>query len=295
MRNFFIVLFMAVCHSVTGSPQMADRCMAYGYVLQDKNVAADSVLVETLLQDAAVLPETENLPLYFARKFLGTPYVGHTLDRKDMESLVINLRELDCTTLVENVVALTRCVRDGKTTFADFVNMLGQIRYRGGVLSYENRLHYYQWWVDDNGVMGFVREKSSPDPPFCAVRTLKINYMSENPGSYDMLKNHPERIMALKVIEDKTNGTKVRYIPKSQVADTELLRKTVHDGDIIAIVTNKRNLDTTHLGFAVWHEDGLHLLNASSIHHKVVEEPMTLYQYLHRNNNRIGIRIAEIL
>lgn len=295
MKKLFILLLTAACHSLSGLSQVSDGGKGYAYVLQDKDVSADSVRVERLLKDASGLPESENLPLYFASKFLGTPYVGHTLDREDTESLVVNLREFDCTTLVENVVALTRCVRDGKTSFADFVNTLGQIRYRGGVLSYENRLHYYQWWVTDNEAMGFVCGKNSPNPPFCAAQTLKINYMSENYGSYDMLRNHPERVKALKMIEDKTNGTVVRYIPRRQVTNTELLRETVHDGDIIAIVTGKRNLDITHLGFAVWHDDGLHLLNASSIHHKVVEEPMTLYRYLYRNKNRIGIRIAEIL
>jgi len=295
MKKLFILLLMAACHSLAGFSHVLDGGKGYAYVLQDKDVSADSIRVERLLKDALGLPESENLPLYFARKFLGTPYVGNTLDREDTESLVVNLRELDCTTLVENVVALTRCARDGKTSFADFVNTLGQIRYRGGVLSYENRLHYYQWWVTDNEAMGFVREKNNPNPPFIAAQMLKINYMSENYGSYDMLRNHPERVKALKTIEDKTNGMVVRYIPRHQVTNTELLRETVHDGDIIAIVTGKRNLDTTHLGFAVWHDDGLHLLNASSIHHKVVEEPMTLYRYLYRNKNRIGIRIAEIL
>ena len=40
----------------------------------------------------------------------------------------------------------------------------------------------------------------------------------------------------------------------------------IHDGDLIAIVTTKKGIDYSHLGFAVWGKDGkLHLLNASSI------------------------------
>ena len=66
----------------------------------------------------------------------------------------------------------------------------------------------------------------------------------------------------------------------------------IKDGDIIAIVTKKKGLDYSHLGFAVWGEDGkLRLLNASSVHKKVVEEPMTLYQYLKRNPTSVGIRV----
>ena len=64
--------------------------------------------------------------------------------------------------------------------------------------------------------------------------------------------------------------------------------------DIIAIITNKSGLDTQHLGFAVWHKDGLHLINASSVHHKVVEEPMLLYTYLQKRKTMTGIRIVRL-
>ena len=82
-------------------------------------------------------------------------------------------------------------------------------------------------------------------------------------------------------------------VTKEQLKNTSLLRQTIHDGDIIAIITNIAGLDTQHIGIAVWHDDGLHLLNASSIHHKVVEEPMTLQQYLFQHKTMPGIRIIR--
>jgi hypothetical protein len=74
-----------------------------------------------------------------------------------------------------------------------------------------------------------------------------------------------------------------------------LLRQAINDGDIIAITCKKEGLDIAHLGFAVWHADGLHLLNASMLHKEVVEEPMTLYQYLQQHSTHTGIRIIRIL
>ena len=71
-------------------------------------------------------------------------------------------------------------------------------------------------------------------------------------------------------------------------------RNAIHDGDIIAIITNKKGLDTTHIGIASWHKDGLHLLNASSIHKKVIDEPMTLYTYMHKHPVQIGIRVCRV-
>ena len=99
-------------------------------------------------------------------------------------------------------------------------------------------------------------------------------------------------------MEDRTNGIKVRYIPKNLLNNAALLRKVVRNGDIIAITTRKRNLDTTHLGFAVWHDDGLHMINASSLKRngrQVIEPKQTLYQYLMQQPNSTGIRLARLV
>ena len=165
-------------------------------------------------------------------------------------------------------------------------------------MSYINRLHYFHWWLEDNERMGFVKEIDSPNPPFTAVQTLKINYMSLNARLYDMLKNNPERVAELKKLEDATNGTKLCYIPKSLLNNSKLLREVIRDGDILAIVTSKRELDTTHLGFAVWHKDGLHLMNASNLRkngNKVVDPVETLYNYMMARPANLGIRVVRIL
>ena len=61
--------------------------------------------------------------------------------------------------------------------------------------------------------MGFVREIDTPNPPFTAVQTLKINYMSQNARLYDMLKNNPERVAELKKLEDATKRNKDTLYP----------------------------------------------------------------------------------
>ena len=261
---------------------------------------ADSTLVCQLLQE--FVPQRQQLTndqliIKIARKFIGVPYVAHTLDINEDEKLVVNLHGLDCTTYVEAVTALTLCVKKGETRFSDYVRQLEQLRYRGGKMSYVNRLHYLHWWQEDNERMGFVKEIDSPNPPFTAVQTLKINYMSQNARLYDMLKNHPERIAELKKLEDATNGTKLRYIPKNLLNNSKLLREVIRDGDILAIVTSKRELDTTHLGFAIWHKDGLHLMNASNLRkngNKVVDPVETLYDYMMSRPANLGIRVVRI-
>ena len=255
----------------------------------------DSLRIVRLLERGKSLPAQKNLPLFFAHHFLGVPYVAHTLEVNDMESLVVKTRELDCTTLVENVTALTLCTQRGETTFADFKKMLTLLRYRhGNIQGYPSRLHYFTEWILDNQSKGLVKEIQRQKTPFTAIQTVRTNYMSTHPSAYRALKNDPTLMADIKKMEKSLTGLRFRYIPKSQVLNTKAMREAVHDGDIIAIITSKKGLDTSHLGFAVWQKDGLHLLNASMLHHQVVLEPMTLRQYLNQHPTFTGIRIVRI-
>ena len=252
---------------------------------------ADSIMICRLLKQAPKDAE----PLWFARQFLGVPYVAHTLEVNDTEQLVVNTRQLDCTTLVETVTALTLCVRQNKRTWDGYTDALRRLRYRSGLcVDYPSRLHYFTDWIADKEKIGLVNEVQVPNPPFTAVQKIAVSYMSEHPLSYKALKEHPEFVPVIRQQEQALTGKTFRYIPKSAVRNTKLLRQTVHDGDIIAITCNKKGLDIAHLGFAVWRKDGLHLLNASQIHKKVVEEPMTFRQYLARHKSHTGFRVVRI-
>ena len=254
---------------------------------------ADSLTICRLLRWSG----PEDTPLTFANHFKNIPYVAHTLEVNDGEELVVNTRQLDCTTLIETVTALTVCAHQGKHRWEDYVNVLRALRYRKGIINgYPSRLHYFSDWIQDNEQLFFVKEVQQPNPPFKAVQSVKVDYMSTHPQAYKALKAHPELIPAIEEQEKMLTGTTRRYIPKEALrGNTQLLRKTIKDGDIIAITCNKKGLDIAHLGFAVWRKDGLHLLNASQLHKKVVTEPMTLWQYLQKHPSHTGIRIIRIV
>ena len=255
----------------------------------------DASKIVRLLKTARQLSADSVLPLFFARQFLGVPYVAHTLEVNDSERLVVNTSQLDCTTLVETVTALTLCAQRQDTTYTAYQQTLQAMRYRGGVIDgYPSRIHYFTDWIVENQKAGIVNEVQLPNPPFTAVQTVKVNYMSTHPQSYKALREHPEYVARIAQTERAISGLKFRYIPKQLVGNQALLRRAVQDGDIIAITCNKAGLDIAHLGFAVWHEDGLHLLNASQLHHQVVEEPMILYRYLQKHPSHTGIRIIRI-
>lgn len=254
----------------------------------------DSCKVMSLLSKASGERSVREWMLFFARELRGIPYVGKTLEGNREERLIVNLRELDCTTYVENVLALTLCMKNDKKNFKDYCDYLRLIRYEQGAVDYPTRLHYFSQWIDDNTSLGMIEERQEPIPPFTGVQKLDIDFMSTHTSLYPMLTGRQDWIKHIEEGEKKLTGREIRYIPKGEIRETILLRKAIRDGDIIAITTSKRGLDVSHVGIAVWHKDGLHLLNASQIRKKVIEEPMTLYQYMQKHSTQLGIRVIRV-
>ncbi|MBF1575642.1 N-acetylmuramoyl-L-alanine amidase-like domain-containing protein [Hoylesella shahii] len=255
---------------------------------------ADSIKVVKLLQEGKKQKGKQDLVLFFARKFLGIPYVASTLENNTDEQLVINLRHLDCTTFVENVLTLTLCTKNGQTTFDDFCNQLRKIRYRNGKVGYPTRLHYFSEWISDNTRMGFVEETQAPNPPFSAVQTLQINFMSTHVDKYPMLVRTPSFIKPIAQMESELNGQTCRYIPKVGILNNAACKQAVKDGNILALVTSRQGLDTSHVGFAIWKKDGLHLFHASSLQKKVVEDKSLLRNYMMKQKSQLGVRVVKV-
>lgn len=254
----------------------------------------DSATIVKLLQEASEQPEGTNLMMFFGKKFINYPYVASTLDQNKEEALVINTKGLDCTTYVENVLTLTVCAKRKITDFEGFCNVLKDVRYIEGKVGYTTRQHYFTIWMEDNVKDGLVERVNLPDPPLSANRTPLVNYMTKHVEAYRMLNAHREWLPEIKAMEDKVSHTTFSYIPKQQLKDSNKYRDYINDGDIIAIVTDKAGLDVSHVGLASWHKDGLHLLNASSLHKKVIDEPMTLYQYLLKQKTSVGITLVRV-
>ena len=264
---------------------------------------SDSLTVVGLLQKGARQPSNDNLMLFYAQALVGKPYVGQTLEVNPKEELAVNLRELDCTTLVENVVALTLTTHQSSTRFSDFCANLQRIRYHNGKLDgYASRNHYFSEWIASNESMGIVSEVKGKNKdsrgafyPFVEAQTLACTYMSTHPDRYPMLKDDKAALRLIKENERRINGRTVRYVPRRLLDKSRKELGSIQDGDILAIVTKKEGLDVSHLGIAVWGKDGkLHLLNASQIHKKVVLEPMTLAEYMKKHPTQLGVRVIRV-
>jgi hypothetical protein len=233
--------------------------------------------------------KSSQLILEIGKFFLGTPYSADTLDARGTEQLVINLRELDCVTFIENVVALTWLLRSQQRSFKTYQKLLHRMRYRQGRLQdYTSRLHYFSDWIHDNQTKGIIRNVTTE----IGGRPLKkaITFMTTHPDLYPLLKN-AESLRAMKSVERKIGKRSLFFVPKKALRRFE---DRIHDGDIIAITSNTEGLDIQHVGIAARLKNSIHLLHASSREGKVVLSKQTLSQYLGQSQTRTGIMVARV-
>ena len=254
---------------------------------RDKEIVED--VLKRLKGDQKL--ETGLLVLKAGTLFLGTPYVANTLEVGGKEKMVINLRELDCTTFAENCLALARTIQKENPTFNDFVDELKFIRYRDGILNeYPSRLHYFSDWIFNNDKKKIVKSVSREIANVSFPN--KVSFMSQHPEDYPALKTKPDFVKEIALQENEISARSSWYIPKSRLFEFEHL---LRDGDIIGITTNIPGMDISHVIIAMHKNGRVHLLNASSKHKKVVISDETLEQYLNNYKSTTGIMVARPL
>lgn len=243
-------------------------------------------VTDILVKASETERSTGTLVTVIGRNFEGVPYGSGTLEYSP-EMLTVNLDTLDCTTFVEDVMALAMTVEEGRTSWRDFIYNLEKIRYKGGkVDGYASRLHYTSEWIVDNAHRGNFYEVTSRIAPNIDYQIKTLDFMSANRDKYPALKDDKE-YERLKNMEIGYRSHRFPYIKSQNVSKASL-----REGDIIAITTKTPGLDVSHMGLIVIAEDGKpHLLHASSKEGKVMVDPLALADYLRRNKNATGIRV----
>jgi hypothetical protein len=224
------------------------------------------------------------------RHFLGTPYAAGTLEKEGPEALVINLRQFDCFTFVENIIALTQLFLSDHISFDRYREILASIRYRKGQMNgYASRLHYFSDWLFDNERKGIMKNISRilGGQPF----SKKINFMTEHPDHYPALKDL-NVYRQMRIIERRVQQRVRYYIPRVSL---KKIVNRIADGDLIAVTTRTEGLDVTHVGIAVHVRQRIYFLHASSLAGSVIISTETLDRYLAGSKDRSGIMVARAI
>jgi hypothetical protein len=222
------------------------------------------------------------------RTYVGTTYTPQTLELEGEERLIVNLRELDCVTFIENMLAIARIMRAGTPDYDSFKRELVRIRYRDGVLSgYASRLHYFSEWIADNEEKGIVDDVTLviggvPD-------TGAITFMTRNVDAYRQLSD-PAVVDEIRSIETTLSGRERHFIPQEGI---DAVARNIRNGDIIAATSTLEGLDIAHTGLAIWVDGRLHLMHAPLVGSVVEISELPLADRLKRINAQDGIMVAR--
>lgn len=252
----------------------------------------------------AVAQRLDTLPIGSAiarlgETFVGTTYTPGTLEAEGPERVVINLRELDCVTFIENLLALTRFIRhDGTALLGDrpaaqarYASYLEDIRYRGGRLDgYPSRLHYFSEWLSDNATRGrlklLARELNGVED------AEPLGFMSAHPTAYRQMAE-PGVAEAVAAMERRLNAGPHRwFVPEHQIA---AVAGRIQDGDLIAATSTLPGLDVAHTGIALWKHGKLHLLHAPLVGKSVELSALPLAERILELKAQDGIMVARVL
>jgi hypothetical protein len=283
MKNSFFVLLLIL---LTGQNISCAQSSKTDWIMlpEDKQIAEEKL---KLFSSKSDLPISE-LFSEIGLSFLETPYVVASLENGLDEKLVINLRELDCTTFVENCLALARTAKLGKTDFESFVTELEKIRYRDGIRNqYPSRLHYFSEWIQNSHKKGLISET----PNVNGEKSGKtINYMSTHPAQYSVLKEHPELIPSIAEQEKELTTAGFMFFPKENLPN---LYKYLQHGDIIALTSSIEGVDINHVGIILKKGTGFYLLHAPLSGKKVLVSDGQLSDFLKPASKNNGIMIAR--
>jgi hypothetical protein len=254
----------------------------------------DSVIVEEKLawaraQKLDTLP-TGEIMARLGRTFVGAPYIPGTLEVPGPERLVVNLREFDCVTFVENMLAMARVLRSGSGGYPAFKRELLRIRYRSGRLTgYPSRLHYFSEWIADNEAKGIVKNITRE---LGGVQdTEPIDFMTQHLSAYRQLSD-TALVSSIRATEKRLSATPRYVIPEDRIA---IVANRIHNGDIIGAASNLPGLDVAHTGIALWVNGKLHLMHAPLVGSVVEISQLPLAERIKAIGKQDGIMVARPL
>ncbi len=217
---------------------------------------------------------------------LDTPYVEHPLGEGAGRDPLPRLRfdAVDCQTFVEEAIALGEAGNP-----AELPRVLDDVRY-GASPTYEQRDHFMtSQWVPRNEAKGYVRDATRAYGG--AVAELVHERITQ--ARWSRQKTAIELPPALVPLGDWI----LPVVPLAKILD---LAPKIPDGTVLLIVRADRPTfpeRVSHLGFLVHHQGVPYLRHASTVFHRVVDEPLD--HFVARNSRYdwwpvVGMSLLEI-
>lgn len=214
--------------------------------------------LDSLMRKASLLRSPGERVELISRMFLGTAYLESTLKGStgEQEVPVINLAEVDCFTFLDYVEAM----RISESMDA-FKKNLMRVRYRGGMVSFRGRNHFFTDWIetgadrvnDVTALVGRGKEKK-----VVKMLNLRADGSPFLPGA-------------------EIKKREISFIPSADLSAD--MRGRLESGDYAGIYSELEGLDVSHAGIIIKTGNTVYLRHASSREgvRKVLDEDFFVY------------------
>jgi hypothetical protein len=183
--------------------------------------------LDALIRSASTVPGAGRRITMLSREFLHLPYRESTLrgDAETPEIFVVNLEGVDCFTFIDYVEAMSI-----SASYSEFIDNVRRVRYRGGVVDFKERNHFFSDWPGSN--RDLVRDVTREVGGAMTRSALKqLNVKGDGTFFLPGLPPHMRQI---------------DYIPAELV--DEAIINLLATGDYVGIYSDLAGLDVSHVG-----------------------------------------------
>ena len=214
------------------------------------------------------------------------------------EHLMVSLCHVDCTTMMEDVLSLALCYRDGRTTLADLKDYYRRMHYQDGIISFATRNHYFTWIMQSAIKEGFVECICPNEPtfPFTGLMDMQPSFLTVHKYLYSPQMDNDDNRKA--IVLRQQQGVCFTYIPRELLdmpQESEL--GVIHDGDIMAVVCDQhtwaRGVEVKHIMIAKWIDGRLHFYHAND--DGIGLGSVDAYTYMKDKFTMIGVAIYRLI
>ncbi len=214
--------------------------------------------LDRIIQKSSKIKDAAGRIDFLSRNFLDLDYVESTLigGINIPEVFMINLKGVDCFTFIDYIEAMRL-----SGSFPEFKVNLRKVRYKSGIVAFEDRNHFFTDWREFNS--DFIDDITEE---IGAEKTIRVQ---------KTLNQKKDRTYFLPGIQ--TVKREIKYIPPDSINDSVLSK--LRTGDYVGIYSKVNGLDVSHVGIIVKDGDNLCLRHASSQkeHRKVVDQDFKKY------------------
>jgi hypothetical protein len=219
--------------------------------------------------------------VYYSERFMDAPYrlqcEGEGEHGRYEREPLLNLKEINCMTYCEIVLALTLA-----DYYEDMFNILQHIRYRQGIIGMATRNHYTiaDWLPANTWCLDDVTQAVGANDTQPLTRTISHSTFFAGKGIRDLPRILPDREIT------------IQYIPLQELVDHEA---QLMPGDIVSLIQDRPGIFSAHMLMIIKRNGQTYFRHASMAAHKVVDTPFKTYiADLSKNSRYLGMCFMRV-